>query len=96
VLVRLRLRGRPAQVRGGNGDRDEEERDARRDKRAKRKEWQNTRIGGLVKSVNTAEAGSRIGTNDRGGEKDWNGGGRKNTLIRRYAPGSVKFDERKT
>jgi hypothetical protein len=60
-----------------------------------REEWQRHGIGGLVKNVDTAQGTVTIGTMTAAGKKDVavNIGG--STIVRRYASGSVKFDDAK-
>jgi hypothetical protein len=60
-----------------------------------REEWQKHGIGGLVKSVDPAQGAITIGTMTAVGKKDVTVVAGKSTLIRRYAPGSVKFDDAK-
>jgi hypothetical protein len=67
------------------------------EKQAKeREEWQRHGIGGLVKSVDAANGAITISTLTATGPKDVVIHTEKNTVLRRYAPGSVKFDEAKT
>lgn len=67
------------------------------DKQAKeREEWQRHGIGGLVKSVDAGNATITLGTLTAAGSKDVVIRAGKDTVLRRYAPGSVKFDEAKT
>ncbi len=82
VLVRLRCAGDPPRCEAGTVIAQARETE----------EWQKHGIGGLVKSVNTAEGWITIGTMTAAGKKDVNVAVGKSTLIRRYAPGSVKFD----
>jgi hypothetical protein len=66
------------------------------EKQAKeREEWQKHGIGGLVKSVDPASGTITLGTLTAAGPKDVVIHVRKDTALRRYAPGSVKFDEAK-
>ncbi|HKM67941.1 MAG TPA: hypothetical protein VJX70_12310 [Candidatus Acidoferrum sp.] len=60
-----------------------------------REEWQKHGIGGLVKSVDAAQGTITIGTVTAAGKKDLTIAVGKSTVIRRYAPGSVKFDDAK-
>jgi hypothetical protein len=60
-----------------------------------REEWLRHGIGGLVKSVDAANGTVTIGTMTAAGSKDVTIHIAKNTILRRYAPGSVKFDEAK-
>ena len=67
------------------------------DKQAhEREEWQRRGIGGLVKSVDAAQGTVTIGTMTAAGKKDVAIAVRNNTIVRRYAPGSVKFDDAKS
>jgi hypothetical protein len=66
-------------------------------KRAKEKEdWQRRGVGGLVKSVDAGSGTVTISTMTAAGNKDVAVHTSKDTIIRRYAPGSVKFDDAKT
>jgi hypothetical protein len=66
-------------------------------KRAKESEdWQRRGVGGLVKSVDAANGTVVISTMTAAGNKDVAVHSTKDTIIRRYAPGSVKFDDAKT
>ncbi len=60
-----------------------------------RDEWQRHGAGGLVKSVDTASGAITISTNALGTVKDVIVQTSKQTLLRRYAPNSVKFDDAK-
>jgi hypothetical protein len=60
-----------------------------------RDEWQRHGAGGLVKSVDTAAGAITISTNAMGVAKDVTVQTSKQTVIRRYAPNSVKFDDAK-
>jgi hypothetical protein len=60
-----------------------------------RDEWQRHGAGGLVKSVDTAAGAITISTNAMGVAKDVTVQTSKQTIIRRYAPNSVKFDDAK-
>jgi len=60
-----------------------------------RDEWQRHGTGGLVKSVDTAAGAITISTNAIGVAKDVTVQTSKQTVIRRYAPNSVKFDDAK-
>lgn len=61
-----------------------------------REEWQRHGIGGLVKSVDVADNAIAISTLTAAGPKDVVIHVAKDTVLRRYAPGSVKFDDAKT
>jgi hypothetical protein len=66
-------------------------------KRAKEKEdWQRRGVGGLVKSVDAGSGTVTISTMTAAGNKDVEVHSSKDTIVRRYAPGSVKFDDAKT
>jgi hypothetical protein len=66
------------------------------DKQAhEREEWQRHGIGGLVKSVDAVQGTLTIGTVTAAGKKDVAVAVGKDTVVRRYAPGSVKFDDAK-
>ncbi len=60
-----------------------------------REEWQKHGIGGLVKSVDAAQGTITISMVTAGGKKEVAVAVGKNAIIRRYAPGSVKFDDAK-
>ncbi len=94
VLVRLRCAGEPPVCEAGTviamKKNDIAERQAH-----EREEWQKHGIGGLVKSVDPAQGSITIGTMTGAGKKDVTIAVGKSTLIRRYAPGSVKFDDAK-
>jgi len=94
VLVRLRCAGEPQVCEAGTviamKKNDIAERQAH-----EREEWQKHGIGGLVKSVDPAQGAITIGTMTAAGKKDVTVEIGKSTMIRRYAPGSVKFDEAK-
>ncbi len=67
------------------------------DKQAReRAEWQRNGVGGLVKSVDPATGLIAITTNGVGNAKDIAVHVSKSTVIRRYAPDSIKFDDAKT
>jgi hypothetical protein len=61
-----------------------------------REEWQRHGIGGLVKSVDAASGTVTLGTMTAAGAKDVSIHASKTTIIRRYAPDSIKFDDAKT
>ncbi len=94
VLVRLRCAGDPPVCEAGTviamKKNDIAERQAR-----EREEWQKHGIGGLVKSVEPAQGAITISTMSAAGKKDVTIEIGKSTMIRRYAPGSVKFDDAK-
>lgn len=60
-----------------------------------REEWQRHGVGGLVKSVDAAAGVVTVGTMTVAGKKDVEVHVEKSTIVRRYAPGSVKFDDAK-
>src|SRR5579859_1277701 len=67
------------------------------DKQAKeRMEWQQHSVGGLVKNVDAATGVISISTNAGGASKDVTVKTTKDTILRRYAPSSVKFDDAKS
>ncbi len=61
-----------------------------------REEWQRRGIGGMVKSVDPAAGVVTVGTLGAAGKKDVEVHVSNSTIVRRYAPGSVKFDDAKT
>ena len=66
------------------------------EKQAKeREEWQRHGIGGLVKNVDVTSGAITIGTMGATGSKDVTVRAGKDTILRRYAPGSIKFDDAK-
>jgi len=66
------------------------------EKRAhEREEWQKHGLGGLVKSVDATRGAITIGTMTAEGKKEVAVEIGQSTIIRRYAPGSVKFDDAK-
>ena len=65
------------------------------DKQALEREAWRRGIGGLVKSVDLGQGTITIGTMTAAGKKDVAVEVGKSTIVRRYAPGSVKFDEAK-
>jgi len=58
-----------------------------------REEWQKRGVGGLVSAVDPAPATVTISTSALGAKKSLTVHISKDTVLRRYAPGSVKFDE---
>jgi Domain of unknown function (DUF5666) len=60
-----------------------------------RDEWQRRGTGGLVKSIDAASGAITISTNALGVAKDVTVQVSKQTILRRYAPNSVKFDDAK-
>ena len=67
--------------------------DARR--RQEQQDWQKRGMGGLVSSVDPATGTVTISVTGLGGKKDIAVHTTKNTVFRRYAPDSVKFDDAK-
>jgi len=67
------------------------------DKQAhERAEWQQRSVGGLVKNVDAASGTISITTNAGGTPQDISVKTTKATVLRRYSPNSVKFDEAKS
>src|SRR5882724_9326393 len=67
------------------------------DKQARdRAEWQRNGVGGLVKSVDPASGTISIATNGAGTPKEISVHTSKSTVMRRYAPDSIKFDDVKS
>jgi|SRR5579872_192699 len=60
-----------------------------------RDEWQRHGVGGLVKSIDAASGAITISTNALGTAKDVTVQTSNQSLLRRYAPNSVKFDDAK-
>ena len=60
-----------------------------------KEEWQRHGIGGLVKNVDAGAGVVTVGTMTATGKKDVEVHVGKTTIVRRYAPGSVKFDDAK-
>jgi len=94
VLVRLRCAGDPPVCEAGTMIAMKKS-DIAEKQAHEREEWQRHGIGGLVKNVDTAQGTVTIGTMTAAGKKDVavNIGG--STIVRRYASGSVKFDDAK-
>jgi len=73
---------------------------ARTDLEARRQQeqqdWQKRGIGGLVSSVDAAAGTVKISVTGLSGKKEITVQTSKSTVIRRYAPNSVKFDDAKT
>ncbi|MBS1842540.1 MAG: hypothetical protein JSS69_09470 [Acidobacteria bacterium] len=66
------------------------------DKQAhERAEWAQHSVGGLVKNVDAATGTITISTNAAGAQKDVTVHTSKQTILRRYAPDSIKFDDAK-
>lgn len=60
-----------------------------------REEWQRHGIGGLVKSVDASDGLVKISVASAAGTNEVEVHVGKSTVLRRYAPGSVKFDDAK-
>ena len=60
-----------------------------------REEWQKHGVGGLVTNIDAPNAAITISTNATGAAKDVKVQVSKQTVLRRYAPNSVKFDDAK-
>lgn len=58
-------------------------------------QWQHNGVGGLVKAIDPSDGTVTIATTSAAGPKDVVVKIAKNTVIRRYAPNSVKFDDAK-
>jgi len=66
------------------------------DKQAKeRMDWQQHSAGGLVKNVDAATGVISVSTNSSGSSKDVTVKTTKDTILRRYAASSIKFDDAK-
>jgi hypothetical protein len=64
------------------------------EKRAhEREEWQKNGVGGLVSAVDPAAMSITISASALGANKNVTVNASKDTILRRYAPGSVKFDD---
>ena len=94
VLVRLRCAGDPPVCEAGSVIAMKKS-DIAEKQAHEREEWQRHGIGGLVKSVDAAQGAITVSTMTAAGKKDVAIELSKNTIIRRYAPGSVKFDDAK-
>jgi hypothetical protein len=64
-------------------------------KQADRQDWQKRGLGGLVKAVDPAAGTATISVSGFGGVKTIVVHSSKDTVIRRYAPDSMKFDDAK-
>jgi len=60
-----------------------------------RDDWQKRGVGGLVNAVDAANSAITISSSGFGGNRNIVIHTAKDTILRRYAPGSVKFDEAK-
>jgi hypothetical protein len=69
--------------------------DIARKRAHEREEWQRHGVGGLVKDVDAAAGTIEISTNAAGPNKDVTVHVTPRTILRRYAPDSVKFDDAK-
>ena len=58
-----------------------------------REEWQKHGVGGLVSAIDPATGAVTISTSALGANKSVTVHISKDTVLRRYAPGSVKFDD---
>ena len=58
-----------------------------------REEWQKHGAGGLVTAVDPSNAEVKVSTSVLGADKSFTVRISKNTTLRRYAPGSVRFDD---
>ncbi|HEU5400240.1 MAG TPA: DUF5666 domain-containing protein [Terriglobales bacterium] len=58
-------------------------------------QWQHNGVGGLVKAIDTSAGAVTIATASAAGPKDVVVKVAKSTVVRRYAPDSVKFDDAK-
>ena len=94
VLVRLRCAGDPPVCEAGTVIAMKKS-DIAEKQAHEKEEWQRHGIGGLVKNVDATQGTITISTVTAAGKKDVAIGIGKNTVIRRYAPGSVKFDDAK-
>jgi hypothetical protein len=94
ILVRLRCVGDPPVCEAGSVIAMKKS-DIAEKQAHEREEWQRHGIGGLVKNVDPAQGTITIGTMTAAGKKDVAVEIGKSTVVRRYAPGSVKFDDAK-
>jgi hypothetical protein len=94
VLVRLRCAGDPPACEASTVVAMKKS-DIAEKQAHEREEWQKHGIGGLVKSIDAAQGTITIGTMTAAGKKDVAIAAGKSTIVRRYAPGSVKFDDAK-
>ena len=92
ILVRVRCAGDPPVCEAGSVIAMKKSDIAEKQSR-EREEWQKHGIGGLVKNVDPAQGTITIGTMTAAGKKDVAVEIGKSTVVRRYAPGSVKFDD---
>ena len=94
VLVRLRCAGEPP-VCEARSVIAMKKSDIAEKQAHEREEWQRHGIGGLVKGVDAAQGTITISTMAATGKKDVAVEIGKSAIVRRYAPGSVKFDDAK-
>ncbi len=94
VLVRLRCAGDPPVCEAGTVIAMKKS-DIAEKRSHEGEEWQKHGVGGLVNGVDAARGTITISTMTAAGKKDVTVEIGKNTVIRRYAPGSVKFDDAK-
>lgn len=94
ILVRLRCAGDPPVCETGSVIAMKKS-DIAEKQAHEREEWQKHGVGGLVKSVDAAQGTITIGTMTAAGKKDVAVEIGKSTVVRRYAPGSIKFDDAK-
>lgn len=94
VLVRLRCAGDPPVCEAGSVIAMKKS-DIAEKRTQEREEWQKHGLGGLVKSVDATRGAITIGTMTADGKKDVTIEIGQSAIVRRYAPGSVKFDDAK-
>ena len=92
VLVRLRCAGEPPVCEAGSVIAMKKS-DIAEKQAHEREEWQRHGIGGLVKRVDAAQGAITISAITAAGKKDVAIEISKGAIFRRYAPGSVKFDD---
>src|ERR1700741_4146060 len=92
ILVRLRCTGDPPICEAGSVIAMKKS-DIAEKQAHEREEWQKHGIGGLVKNVDPAQGTITIGTMTAAGKRAVTVKIGKSTIVRRYAPGSVKFDD---
>jgi hypothetical protein len=94
VLVRLRCAGDPPVCEAGTMIAMKKS-DIAEKQAHEREEWQRHGIGGLVKNVDAAQSTVTIDTMTAAGKKDVAVNIGRSTIVRRYASGSVKFNDAK-
>jgi len=94
VLVRLRCAGDPPVCEAGSVIAMKKS-DLAEKRAHEREEWQKHGLGGLVKSVDATRGAITIGTMTAEGKKDVTIEIGQSAIVRRYTPGSVKFDDAK-